>query len=68
MHKPLLYVAENVQTAYLPCYVTKQEQYPLRLPKSLKAGAAARAQLEGVSLNTFVLLAIAEKLERLHTQ
>lgn len=41
--------------------------YPLRLPQSLKAAIAAAAARDGVSINQFIVLAIAEKLAALNT-
>jgi hypothetical protein len=39
-------------------------QFPLRLPKSLRATAKELADKEGVSLNHFISLAVAEKISR----
>jgi antitoxin HicB len=49
----------------LPDPLTRQEyngQFRLRLPKSLHRQAALIAEQEGVSLNTFAVAAIAEKV------
>src|SRR5215475_8757569 len=49
----------------LPAPQTRQEysgQFRVRLPKSLHRQAAQMAELEGSSLNTFVVAAIAEKV------
>jgi hypothetical protein len=43
---------------------TRASQYPLRLPRSLKASAKAMAGLDGLSLNQFICLAVAEKVQR----
>jgi hypothetical protein len=40
-------------------------QFPLRLPASLKFAAKLSAEGEGISLNHFIALALAEKVERL---
>ena len=40
----------------------------LRLPHSLKTKAAGIAQAEGLSLNHFITLAIAEKVNRLYCE
>ncbi len=39
--------------------------FPLRLPSSLKESANGLAQRDGVSLNHFISLAVAEKISRL---
>jgi hypothetical protein len=36
--------------------------YPLKLPASVKAAAARLAKADGVSLNQFIALAVAEKV------
>ena len=41
--------------------------YPLKLPNSVKAAAAALAKLDGVSLNQFIAAAVAEKVGTLRT-
>jgi predicted HicB family RNase H-like nuclease len=38
--------------------------FPLRLPRSLKDAAKLMADRDGVSLNQFISLALAEKVER----
>jgi predicted HicB family RNase H-like nuclease len=38
--------------------------FPLRLPRSLKAAAKLMADRDGISLNHFISLAVAEKVER----
>jgi predicted HicB family RNase H-like nuclease len=38
--------------------------FPLRLPRSLKAAAKLMAERDGISLNHFISLAVAEKVER----
>jgi len=40
------------------------QQFPLRLPKSLKRAAKLMAEQDGILLNHFISLAIAEKLQR----
>jgi hypothetical protein len=39
-------------------------QFPLRLPRSLKASAKVMADRDGVSLNQFICVAVAEKVQR----
>lgn len=41
--------------------------YPLKLPRSVKAAAQRLAQEDGVSLNQFIVAAVAEKVGSLHT-
>lgn len=41
--------------------------YPLKLPKSIKTAAAELARQEGVSLNQFIAVAVAEKIGVLRT-
>jgi hypothetical protein len=41
----------------------RANQYPLRLPRSLKASAKVMAELDGLSLNQFICLAVAEKVQ-----
>jgi hypothetical protein len=40
------------------------KQFPLRLARSLKAAATLMADREGISLNHFITLAVAEKISR----
>jgi hypothetical protein len=41
--------------------------YPLKLPTSVKNAAAELAKLDGVSLNQFIAVAVAEKVGTLRT-
>jgi hypothetical protein len=41
------------------------KQIPLRLARSLKAAATLMAEREGISLNHFITLAVAEKISRI---
>jgi len=41
--------------------------YPLRLPRSVKAEVERRAKADGVSINQFVATAVAEKLAVMDT-
>lgn len=41
--------------------------YPLRLPQSLKEAVAKAAARDGVSINQFITLAVAEKLSAMDT-
>ena len=43
-------------------------QFPLRLPKSLKETAKELAFKEGISLNHFISVAVAEKVSRIEHQ
>jgi hypothetical protein len=42
--------------------------YPLRLPRSLRAGVERFSKAEGTSINQFVSLAVAEKLAMLQAE
>jgi len=39
--------------------------FPLRLPVSMRVQAIESAKHEGISLNQFIMLAVAEKMERI---
>jgi hypothetical protein len=41
--------------------------YPLRLPGSIKAEVERRAKEDGISINQFVAMAVAEKLAAMNT-
>ena len=41
--------------------------YPLKMPHSVKAAAARLAKADGVSLNQFIAVAVAEKVGTLET-
>lgn len=41
--------------------------YPLRLPRSLKEAVSEAAENDGVSVNQFIAIAVAEKLAALKT-
>lgn len=43
----------------------KTATFPLRLPKSTRLQAIEMARREGLSLNQFIALAVAEKIARL---
>jgi hypothetical protein len=43
-------------------------QFPLRLARSLKQAAGVLAKEQGISLNHFISLAVAEKISRIETQ
>jgi predicted HicB family RNase H-like nuclease len=45
-----------------------QRSFPLRLAKSLRERADSLARLDGVSLNHFITIALAEKVSRLEYQ
>lgn len=42
--------------------------YPLRLPRSIRAGVERASKREGVSINQFVSIAVAEKLAMLEAE
>jgi len=42
--------------------------YPLRLPRSIRAGVERVSKREGVSINQFVSIAVAEKLAMLEAE
>lgn len=46
---------------------TKMAAFPLRLPRSMRLQAVEHALREGISLNQFIALAVAEKITRLET-
>lgn len=41
--------------------------YPLRLPAGIRAEAEKLAKREGISVNQFIALAVAQKVSALHT-
>jgi len=41
--------------------------YPLKMPQSVKAAAARLAKADGVSLNQFIAVAVAEKVGAMET-
>ncbi len=45
--------------------MSERSQYPLRLARSLAEAARLKAERDGISLNQFISLAIAEKLSRM---
>lgn len=45
----------------------KPASYPLRLPVSLKSAIAEISKEEGISINQFVVLAVAEKVSAMKT-
>lgn len=44
-----------------------KSSYPLKMPHSIKAAAARLAKADGVSLNQFISVAVAEKVGTLDT-
>ena len=42
--------------------------YPLRLPAGIRAEVEKLAKREGISVNQFIALAVAQKVSALHTQ
>ncbi|MDE1160690.1 MAG: toxin-antitoxin system HicB family antitoxin [Acidobacteriaceae bacterium] len=44
----------------------RHKSFPLRLPPSLRQQSTELARNEGISLNHFISLAIAEKVSRMH--
>ena len=47
--------------------MSESSTYPLRLPRSVKAAAEKLARDEGISMNQFVTIAVAEKLAVMNT-
>jgi uncharacterized protein (DUF1778 family) len=47
--------------------MTQNATYPLRLPQSLKEAVAEVADRDGISMNQFIMLAVAEKLAVMDT-
>lgn len=47
--------------------MSETSTYPLRLPKSLKEEVAKMAKQDGVSVNQFIVVAVAEKISALET-
>ncbi|MFN8492191.1 MAG: toxin-antitoxin system HicB family antitoxin [Caldilineaceae bacterium] len=47
--------------------MTQSSSYALRLPKSLKEAVVEVAKRDGISINQFIALAVAEKLSALET-
>lgn len=47
--------------------VTKKTSYPLKLPTSVKAAAQRLAKEDGVSLNQWIAVAVAEKVGAVET-
>jgi hypothetical protein len=48
--------------------VSELSTYPLRLPRSIRAGVERVSKREGVSINQFVSIAVAEKLAMLEAE
>jgi hypothetical protein len=48
--------------------MTQLSTYPLRLPRSIRAGVERFSQQDGISINQFVSIAVAEKLAMLQAQ
>ena len=46
----------------------KLSTYPLRLPRSIRAGVERLSKEDGISINQFVSIAVAEKLAMLQAQ
>lgn len=44
-----------------------KSSYPLKMPNSVKAAAARLAKADGVSLNQFIAVAVAEKVGTMET-
>ena len=51
-----------------PNQTPRLTQFPLRLAKSLREAANATATGQGISLNHFIALAVAEKIERVEVR
>lgn len=48
--------------------MSETSTYPLRLPKSLKTEVARIAKRDGISVNQFIAMAVAEKVSALETE
>lgn len=48
--------------------MSEMTTYPLRLPRSIRAGVDRVSKREGVSINQFVSIAVAEKLAMLEAE
>ncbi len=48
--------------------MSRASTYPLRLPNSLRAGVERASKRDGVSINQFVSLAVAEKIAVLEAE
>jgi hypothetical protein len=48
--------------------MNKTSTYPLRLPKSLKDEVAKIAERDGISINQFIAIAVAEKVSAMETE
>ena len=46
----------------------KLSTYPLRLPRSIRAGVERLSKEDGISINQFVSIAVAEKLAMMQAQ
>ena len=46
----------------------RAKQFPLRLPRTLKEAARVLSASQGVSMNHFISIAVAEKISRLESQ
>ena len=42
--------------------------YPLRLPRSIRAGVERMSKMDGISINQFVSIAVAEKLAMIQAE
>lgn len=47
--------------------MSSKSAYPLKMPRSVKAAAARLAKADGVSLNQFIAVAVAEKVGAVET-
>ena len=63
MH-PLHYHWVAGEALLSPDQIRHNAQFPLRLPKSLREAANAMAMQQGISVNRFITLALAEKISR----
>ena len=48
--------------------MTELSTYPLRLPRSIRAGIERLSKQDGVSINQFVSIAVAEKVAMMQAQ
>lgn len=52
----------------MPARLSKNTNYPLRLPRSLKEAVKQLSREDGTSINQFVASAVAEKVSALETE
>ena len=66
--RPLLEIVRSGEGPLGPNQTRHPTQFPLRLAKSLREAANSMAKEQGVSLNHFIAIAVAEKISRIESQ